>query len=103
MLDFSNYQEDSKLFDPTNKKVIGKLKEVFQGKVTSQFVGLNSKMHSMKSIVGKESNTTKGVNFATDFNEFKNTLFNKRIFRNEHKMKTFQSKTFPWYLLSAVG
>ena len=49
-------------------------------------------MHSMKSIVGKESNTAKGVNFATEFNEFKNTLFNKRIFRNEHKMKRFQSK-----------
>ena len=42
-------------------------------------------MHSMKSIVGKESNTAKGVNFATEFNEFKNTLFNKRIFRNEHQ------------------
>ena len=92
MLDFSNYQEDSNLFHPTNKKVIGKLKEVFQGKVINQFVGLKSKMHSMKSMVGKESNTAKGVNFTIEFNEFKDTLFNKRIFRNVHKMKRFPSK-----------
>ena len=28
-------------------------------------------------IDGKESNTAKGVSIATDFNEFKETLFNK--------------------------
>ena len=28
----------------------------------------------MKKIVGKESNTAKGVNIATEFNEFKNFL-----------------------------
>ena len=54
-------------------------------------------MHSMKSIVGKESNTAKGVNFATEFNEFKNTLFNKRIFRNEHQWKDFKAKNIISY------
>ena len=34
-------------------------------------------MHSMKTIDGNESNTAKGVNIATGFNEFKTTLFNK--------------------------
>ena len=47
-------------------------------------------MHSMKNIDGKESNTAKGVNIATEFNEFKDTLFNKKIMR--HKMKRIQSK-----------
>ena len=32
LFDFSNYLEDSKFFDPINKKVIGKIKEVFEGK-----------------------------------------------------------------------
>ena len=32
----------------------------------------------MKNIDGKESNTAKGVNIATEFNEFKDTLFNKK-------------------------
>ena len=31
----------------------------------------------MKNIDGKDSNTAKGVNIATEFNEFKDTLFNK--------------------------
>ena len=33
----------------------------------------------MKNIDGKESNTAKGVNISTEFNEFKDTLFNKKI------------------------
>ena len=44
----------------------------------------------MKNIVGKESNTAKGINIATEFNEFKDTLFNKKIIR--HKMRIIQRK-----------
>ena len=44
----------------------------------------------MLSDDGKESNTVKGVNIATEFNEFKATLFNKKLVR--HKMKRIQSK-----------
>ena len=47
-------------------------------------------MYSIKNIECKESNTAKGVNIATEFNEFKDTLFNKKVFR--HKMKGIQSK-----------
>ena len=42
-----------------------------------EFVGLKSKMYSMKNIDGKESNAAKGMNITTEFNEFKNTLFHK--------------------------
>ena len=89
-LDFSNYPEDSKCFDPTNKKVIGKMKDESEGKIIGEFVGLKSKMCSLKNIDGKESNTTKGVNIATEFNEFKQILFNKKIIR--HKMRRIQGK-----------
>ena len=85
LFDFSNYPEDSKIFDPTNKKVIGKLKDKSEGKVISEFAGLKSKMYSMKNIDSKESNTAKGVNIATEFNEFKDTLFNKKLIR--HKIR----------------
>ena len=47
-------------------------------------------MYSIKNIDGKESNTAKGVNIATEFNEFKDTLFNKKIIR--HKVKRIQNK-----------
>ena len=90
LFDFSNYPEDSKFFDQANKKVIGKMKDESEGKIIDEFVGLKSKMYSMKNIDGKESNTAKGVNIATEFNEFKDTLFNKKIMR--HKRRRIQNK-----------
>ena len=66
------------------------MKYEFEGKIIGDFVGLKSKMYSMKNIDGKESNMAKGVNIATEFNEFKDTLFNKKIIR--HKMRRIQSK-----------
>ena len=68
LFDFSNYSKDSKFFDETNKKVIGKMKDEFEGKIIDEFVGLKSKMHSLNNIDSKESNTEKGANIATEFN-----------------------------------
>ena len=78
LFDFSNFSKDFKFFDPANKKVIGKMKDVSEGKIDDAFVGLKSKMYSMKNIDDKKYNPAKGVNFATEFNEFKDTLFNKK-------------------------
>ena len=66
------------------------MKDEPEVKIIDEFVGLKSKMYSMKNIDGKESNTAKGVNIATEFNEFKDTLFNKRVLR--HKMKRIPGK-----------
>ena len=44
----------------------------------------------VKKIDGSESSTAKGVNIATEFNEFKDVLFNKKIIK--HKMKRIQAK-----------
>ena len=52
LFDFSNYQKDSKFFYTTNKKVIGKMKDVSEGEIIDEFVGLKSKMNSMKNIDG---------------------------------------------------
>ena len=48
-----------------------------EGKINDEFVGLKSKMCSIKNIDGKESNSAKGVNIATEFSEFKDTLFKR--------------------------
>ena len=90
LFDFTNYSKDSKFFNETNKNVIGQMKDEFGGVIVNEFVGLKSKMYSMKKIDGKDYNTAKGVSIATEFNKFKNVLFNKKIFR--HKMKIIQSK-----------
>ena len=44
----------------------------------------------MKNIDDKESNAAKGVNIATEFNEFNDILFKKNVVK--HKMKRIQSK-----------
>ena len=90
LFNFSSYPKDSKFFDETNEKVIGKIKDESEGKITDGFVELNSKMLSRKNIDGKESNTAKGVNIATEFNEFNDILFNKKIIR--HKIRRIQTK-----------
>ena len=66
------------------------MKNESEEKMNDEFVGLKSEVHSMKTIDGKESNNAEGVNIATGFNEFKDTLFNQGVLR--HKMKRIQSK-----------
>ena len=56
---FSKYPKDSKFFDETNKRAIGKMKDEFGGVIVIEFVGLKSKIHSIKKIDGKQCNTAK--------------------------------------------
>ena len=48
LFDFSNYSKDSTFYDDTNKKVIGKMKDEYGGAIIDQFIGLKSKMYSIK-------------------------------------------------------
>ena len=66
------------------------MKDEFGGFIVSEFVGLKSKMYSMKNLDGIEYNTAKGVSIATEFDKFKDASFNKKII--SHKMKRIQSK-----------
>ena len=66
------------------------MKDNSEGKMIDEFVGLKSKMYSMKNIDGKESNTAEGVNIGTEFKKFKDTLLNKKVLK--HKMRKIQGK-----------
>ena len=94
LFDFRDYQGDSYFFHPVNKKVIGKMKDEFEGRTIGEFVGLKSKMYSLVDIDGKEKKKAKGVNKNvvknTGHQEFVDILFNKKLMR--HKMKGIQSK-----------
>ena len=61
-----------------------------KGKIIDEFVGLKSKIYSIKNINGKESNTAKGLNIATELKEYEDALLIKKITR--HKMIRIQSK-----------
>ena len=78
-------QKTQKFYDNQNEMVIGKMKVENKGISINKFVGLKPKMYSMLSDDGKESNTAKEVKIATDFNEFRDILFNKKIVRHEMK------------------
>ena len=69
--------------------VVGKMKNEYKGIPINKFVGLKSKTYFILSDDGKETDTAKGVNIATEFNEFRDTLFNKKVVV---KMKRIQSK-----------
>ena len=64
---------------------IQKIQSFLMSFLIDEFVGLKSKMYSIKKTDVKETNTAKGVNIAAEFNEFKDILFNKKILR--HKMR----------------
>ena len=62
MFDFSDSSSNSKFFDLVNKKVIGKMKDEFKGKIISEFVGLKTKMDSLINADDKEVTKANGVN-----------------------------------------
>ena len=74
------------------------MKDEFGGVILNEFVGLKSKMYSMKKVDGKECNTAKGVSIATEFDKFKDVLFNEKIIRckvkriqsKKHKLRTYE-------------
>ena len=66
------------------------MKDELGGIIVSEFVGLKSRMYSIKKIDGKEQNAAKWVSIATEFDNFKDILFNKKIIRQ--KMKRIESK-----------
>ena len=76
LFDFSGYPIDSKYYDNTNKKFLGKMKDEFNGVKIIKFVGLKSKMYSL-------------IRF-DDHEEYVDVLFNKKVVR--HNMKRIQSK-----------
>ena len=76
------------------------MKDQSEGKINGEFAGLKSKMYSMKNIDGKESNTAKRVNIATQFNEFKDNLFNEKVLR--HTMRRIQEKSIKWEYMKST-
>ena len=85
LFDFSDYPLNSNFFDPVNKKVIGKMKNDFKGRIISEFVPLKSKMYSLISADDEEVTKAKGVN-----EKIRHKEFNKEVIR--HNIKRIQSK-----------
>jgi hypothetical protein len=94
LYDFSDYPADNKFHDNSNKKVIGKFKDETSSIPIVEFVGLRSKMYSIKLHNNKEKKTAKGVkknivkNMITH-NDYKNIVLNGA--KQYSKMNTIRS------------
>ena len=78
LFDFSGYPKDSKYYDCSNKKVLSKMKDEFNGAKVVEFVGLKSKMYSLLSVDDKEVNKAKGINKKLRHEEYADVLFNEK-------------------------
>ena len=62
LVDFSGYQIDLNYYDSTNNKVLGKMKDEFNGVKIIELVGLKNKMYSLINVDDREVNKAKGIN-----------------------------------------
>ena len=101
MFGFSNYLMHHPNYDKRNDKIPGKFKDEMGGKLITEFVGLRSKMYSIKTEEGKEKKTAKGIlkvvkDKDITHQKYKQYLFGKlqmkhkqtRIIQENHKMYT---------------
>ena len=82
--DFSNFPEKSGMFSKKNKMIPGKFKDECPLKPITEFVGLRSKMYSLKFGEGDSKGTAKGVGrlprSRITHEDYYNSLFENREF-----------------------
>ena len=77
--DLSNFPKNSKYFCNDNKKLPGKMKDEYGGIPIYEFIGLKSKMYSIRS-KSNEKNILKGHNTYISNDEYHDVLQNKKNF-----------------------
>ena len=68
----------------------GKMKDEYGGTAIYVFIGLKSKMYSILDVNNYEKSAHKGHNLSIKFDNYKDTLFNKKVFG--HLMRGIKSK-----------
>ena len=83
--DNSDYPEDIKFYDATNKKRIGCFKDEASGQIIKEFIDLRSKMYSYFIESGTNNKTAKEggikkivIKKDIQHEDYKNTLFNNK-------------------------
>ena len=77
MFDFRNYPKDSQFFDETNKKFIGKMKDVPGRKINSDFAELKSKCILLKILMVKKLIRLKAYIFQLNLKNLKTLCLTK--------------------------
>ena len=90
LFDLSNFPVSSKYYCNDNKELVGKMKDEYGRKSIVKFLCLKSKMYSILDESSNEKSTNKGHNALIEFQEFHDTLFQKKILR--HTVREMKSK-----------
>ena len=88
--DLSNQPKDSKYYCNDNKKVPGKMKDEYGGKIICEVTVLKPKMYSILDINKNEKSIHKGHNSFINYDEYEDTRSNKKVIG--HKMSGMKSK-----------
>ena len=88
--DLSNFPKGSKYFCNDNKKVLGKTKNEYGGKIIYEITALKSKIYPIRNVNNDEKSIHKGHNSSIKNEEYKDIHFNKKAIR--HKMRGIKSK-----------
>ena len=89
--DFSDYPKDHPLYDETNKKVLGKMKDECAGTPIAEYIGLRPKLYSIlradEQLIKKAKGVKKYViQKQINFENYKDALFNKQQYTHEMNM-----------------
>lgn len=85
LFDFSAYPRNHSLYDATNKKIIGKMKDETESVPVKEFVGLRSKMYSM---VHGNTEKPKGISKAVIRSKLRHDLYKQCLFNRETQMES---------------
>ena len=99
--DFSDYPPENNYHDSSNKKVMGKMKDETNGTAIEEFVGLRSKMYSIKcknhSKLRAKGVSKNVVKNQIKHNDYKNVLAEGILLR--HNMLSIRSKLHQLYTI----
>lgn len=87
LFDFSGYNKDHFCYDNTNNKVLGKFKDETNGIPIVEFIGLRSKMYSMKLSNEKAKMTGKGIKRQALINKIQHSDYKRCLFGTERQDK----------------
>ena len=100
--DFSNYPQDHPLYDASNKKVLGKMKDEVAGSQMSEFCALKAKLYSYR-VIGNDNhevNKTKGISKhvikkSLSFQQYYNCLLSKEpVYRSITSIRSFSHQIY---------
>ena len=97
----SDYPENSRFYDKSNKKVIGKFKDEASGIPITEFISLRSKMYSYINDNDQNNKTAKGIKKIVIKKNIKHDNYKDVLLNNKqiyHTMKTIRGDVYKTWI-----